>query len=110
MSYEIFEALCRQNGVKPYTVSKATGIDSATFSAWKKGEYTPKTDKRKKIAEFFNVSLEYLDRGEGADGLTARERIVLSLMRRLNHAGQERMIDYARVLVASDLFIEEDEE
>lgn len=60
MSYEIFERLRSEKGVK---VSEATGIPKGTFSHWKKGDYEPKADKRKIVADFFGVSLNYLDTG-----------------------------------------------
>ena len=63
MSYEIFEKLCEVNGVTPYKVCKATGLTTGTISNWKAGRYIPKADKRKLIADFFGVSLEYLDTG-----------------------------------------------
>ena len=62
--YEIFVKLCERNGVKPAQVSKETGIAQPTFTAWKKGEYTPKRDKLQLIAEYFGVSLEYLTTGK----------------------------------------------
>lgn len=68
--YEIFEKLCKANGVSAYKVGQELNISSATFTSWKKGEYTPKQDKLKKIADYFNVSLEYLMYGQES-GFTA---------------------------------------
>lgn len=62
--YSVFEKLCKENGVKPTAVGRATGIASATLTSWKKGEYTPKADKLQKIADYFGVSLAYLLTGE----------------------------------------------
>lgn len=62
--YEIFEQLCEKSGVTPYRVCKETGITTATISNWKAGRYTPKQDKLQKIADYFNVSVEYLMTGE----------------------------------------------
>lgn len=62
--YEIFERLCQSRGVTPYRVSKETGISQPTFSEWKKGTYTPKTEKMQKIADYFSVPLEYLTTGK----------------------------------------------
>lgn len=58
--YEIFDKLRKERGVSVYRISKETGVSQATFSAWKAGEYTPKTDKMQKIAQYFNVSVDYL--------------------------------------------------
>ena len=63
MSYETFERLCKQKGVKPFHVSKETGVSTATLSEWKKGTYTPKAEKLQRIADYFGVSLEYLRTG-----------------------------------------------
>lgn len=64
MYYENFEKLCNLNGVRPGTVSKATGISTATLTSWKQGKYTPKMDKLQIIADYFHVSVEYLTSGE----------------------------------------------
>lgn len=51
--YEIFAELLDQSGKKTIDVARATGIPSSTFTDWKKGRSTPKQDKLKKIADFF---------------------------------------------------------
>lgn len=68
MYYENFEKLCNFNGVKPSTVSKATGISTATLTSWKQGKYTPKQDKLQLIADYFNVSVDYLMTGKEKEG------------------------------------------
>ncbi len=62
--YEIFVELLQNKGVTAYQVCKATGIAGATVSDWKKGKSTPKQDKLKKIADYFEVSLDYLTTGK----------------------------------------------
>lgn len=62
--YEIFEKLCAEKGVTPYRVCKETGLTTSTISNWKAGRYSPKQDKLQKIADFFNVSIEYLMTGD----------------------------------------------
>lgn len=63
MYYENFDYLCKANETKPIQVSRETGISTATLTNWKKGNYTPKQDKLQKIADFFNVSVDYLMTG-----------------------------------------------
>lgn len=58
--YEKFESLLKEKDVTAYQVAKATGIATSTLSEWKAGNYTPKVDKIKKIAEYFGVSIEEL--------------------------------------------------
>lgn len=64
MYYENFKKLCESKGVKPADVSKATGIATATLSSWKNGNYVPKQDKLQLVADYFNVSIDYLLTGK----------------------------------------------
>ena len=57
--YEKLAKLLKKNNVTAYQVAKATGVATATLTEWKKGTYTPKADKLKKIADYFGVSIEY---------------------------------------------------
>lgn len=58
--WEIFKRLCDNKNVKPSNVAVELGIPTSTISGWKLGQYKPKMDKLKKIADYFNVSLAYL--------------------------------------------------
>lgn len=66
--YSIFEELLQKHKVSTYKVSKETGIAQSVFSSWKNGISTPKQDKMQKIADYFNVSLEYLMTGKEKEG------------------------------------------
>ena len=57
--YKKFAELLAKTNKTAYQVSKDTGISTATLSSWKKGEYTPKLDKLKLLADYFGVSIEY---------------------------------------------------
>ena len=58
MDYSVFEQLLQTHGVTVYQVSKATGIAASTFTDWKNGRSTPKTDKMARIADYFSISLD----------------------------------------------------
>ena len=62
--YSVFKNLLDKSGKTTYEVSKATGISQSVFSAWKANRSTPKQDKLAKIADYFNVTIEYLMKGE----------------------------------------------
>lgn len=62
--YEIFERLLKEKGLKAADVVRGTGIKSPVFSEWKKGKSNPNTEKMLKIANFLNVTVEYLMTGE----------------------------------------------
>lgn len=66
--YEIFEQLLQKFGVSTYQVSKATGIGQSTFSSWKTRRNLISGEKAKKIADYFNVSIEYLMTGKEKEG------------------------------------------
>ena len=66
--YEIFSKLLQSYGVTPYKVSKETGISQSTLSDWKTGKITPKSDTMKKLADYFNVSVDYLMTGKEKEG------------------------------------------
>ena len=51
--------LCNSKGLKPNQVGKELGISSASFTKWKNGTM-PNVEMLIKLAEFFNVSLDYL--------------------------------------------------
>jgi transcriptional regulator with XRE-family HTH domain len=57
--YKRFAALLVKNNSTAYKVSKNTGITQTTLSNWKKGKSTPKIDKLMKLADYFDVSIEY---------------------------------------------------
>lgn len=60
MFYDLFCELCSKKGV---SVTKATveiGLSRTIGSAWKKRGLTPKGDTLQKIADYFDVTTDYL--------------------------------------------------
>lgn len=62
--YSNFEKLLKERGETAYKVAKETGISQPTLSDWKNGKSVPKADKLQKIADHFNVTLDYLMTGK----------------------------------------------
>ena len=60
MFWERFYNLCIQKGTKPNPVAKELGISSGILSRWKNEGSTPNGDSLTKIANYFNVSTDYL--------------------------------------------------
>lgn len=94
--YDIFVQLLQKHDVTAYRVSKETGIGQSTFSDWKNGKSTPKQDKLKLIADYFNVSLNYLMGLEEKEiyeneleAKNATEKEILLLCRKVNDAPEE---------------------
>lgn len=100
MYYENFEKLCKMKGVKPGTVSRETGISTATLSNWKKGNYTPKQDKLSIIADYFNVSVDYLMTGkepEISDDMVLEEIELLDMYRKLKDDEKKSVINLMKL-------------
>lgn len=58
--YEIFEQLLQRYGLTTYKVSKETGIPQSTFSSWKTKKNIISYEKAKILADYFNVTVDYL--------------------------------------------------
>ena len=75
MSYQNFEHLLKSRDTTVYRVAKSTGIPASTFTDWKNGRSVPKAEKLKKIAAFFEVSMEYLlDGADPAPVILSKEK------------------------------------
>ncbi len=59
MFYDIFVELCREKGVSPSAVSEFIGVTRKSATGWKSGAL-PRNSTLQKLAEYFNVSVDYL--------------------------------------------------
>ena len=57
--YENFIRLCKQKGVSPSVAVKSIGLGTPNATYWKKGS-TPKMETVKKLAEYFEVTIDDL--------------------------------------------------
>lgn len=57
--YEKFQKLLDDTGKTSYQVAKDTGVSTATLTNWKKGNYKPKVDKLKTLANYFGVTVDF---------------------------------------------------
>ena len=88
--YEIYQRLLDEKGLKNADVARATGISNMTLSDWKRGKSVPKSDKMRKIAEYLNVSVDYLMTGNEMEFTAEMAEIDLELSQM-----KERMKLYA---------------
>lgn len=63
MFYERFLTLCKAKGMKPTAVADAIGISRMNASRWKNGT-TPSFANIQKLADYFNVPVDYLVNGQ----------------------------------------------
>ena len=54
-----FHELCRRCGSSPNAVAKELGIPSGSVTAWKQGA-TPRSATLHKLAQYFDVTVDYL--------------------------------------------------
>lgn len=66
--YEVFEQLLQKFGVTTADVCKATGIGQSTMSNWKSRRNMISGKNAQLIADYFNVSVDYLMTGEEKEG------------------------------------------
>lgn len=59
MFWNSFIAICNDNNTTPTATVKALGISLGSVTKWKNGAQ-PNSTTLKKIADYFNVSVEYL--------------------------------------------------
>ena len=52
--------LVQKSGKTEYVVKKEIGLPNGAFSDWKAGRANPSAEALRKIADYFNVSVDYL--------------------------------------------------
>ena len=57
--FDQFVALCKNKGVSPNFVAREIGVSSGSVTAWKQG-VIPRSATLTKIADYFEVSTDYL--------------------------------------------------
>ena len=73
--YSIFEALLKERGVTVAEVSRQTGIRQSTLSNWKKRDNQLSGKNAILVADFFDVSVDYLmGRTDDPHGTTPKEQ------------------------------------
>lgn len=88
--YEIFEQLLKERGLSIAEFSRLTGIAKSTLSDWKKGKFQLKDSKRRVIADFFGVTLDYLDgRTDKRDTISQSSRGIASTINKITENGQK---------------------
>ena len=60
MFYDIYCDLCKRKGVTPTRAAIEMGLSKSTPTAWKKQGITPQAAQLQKIANYFEVPIDYL--------------------------------------------------
>ena len=98
--YDKFEKLCKSKGVTPYRVAQETKVSTATLSNWKKGTYTPKTEKLQILADYFDVPLSFFLESEVPNKYNAYEHVkLISLYEKLSEEERKSIINIMEKMV-----------
>ena len=60
MFKDVFVNLLQERNISSYKLTKDTGINNGLISTWRKGVITPSAENLVKLADYFNVSVDYL--------------------------------------------------
>lgn len=61
--YDRIELLLKKHSISAYKLSKGTGISTGLISQWKNRSQNPSAEKLQKVADYFNVTVDYLING-----------------------------------------------
>jgi transcriptional regulator with XRE-family HTH domain len=119
MFYDIFKELCHNHGETPNAVCLKLGFSAAAAPYWKKSGKAPKRDGLEKIADYFDVSVEYLLGRDpnfsfsfhtaDIDDISLSDRIdsVMDnvdwnvIISKLNYKNKAKLVDYVDLLLTS---------
>lgn len=93
----VFRYLRNRQGLSQSQIAKKLGVTPALVGLWEQGRRSPSREVEETIADFFNVSLNFL-RGKPDDELSDDEVKLLESYRKLTPSQRElvyRMIAYS---------------
>ena len=107
-----FTWLCLQNGVSASYVCEKIGVSRSAYSRWRKGDRYPSNATMRKIADYFNVSvdsltddaleLEHIEKGHEDIHINKQEKELIDIYRSLSLKGQMHLIRTAMELKDDD--------
>ena len=87
MFWDIYTALCAKQGVSPNAVAKSLSIASGTVTNWKNGA-VPQNATLRKIADYFGVSVSYLQGLSDEPSVSLSDQVIANLS-----ANVQRVVD-----------------
>lgn len=102
--------LMDERNLKPAQMTRELGISGSSFTDWKKGKGSPSLEIVVKFADYFNVSLDYIVRGEDfkhsssnnfLEFSNTREHQCLKKFRKLTPDLQDKLLIYADGMIAA---------
>lgn len=75
MFYDIYVRLCKEKGVSPSRAAEENGINKSNVSNWKNNGYTPRGEALEQLADYFEVSVDYLLGKSDSKALTTQKTL-----------------------------------
>lgn len=95
-SIKIFEKInfiCKSQKITIKDLEKNLNIANGTIGKWGKGKSTPKTSTLSKIANYLNVTLDYLI----TENIDKKETEIISFYRKADGRGKEMIYNTAKL-------------
>lgn len=77
-------------------VGKLLNITPATYNGYEKEKYEPTIKTLCTLADFYNVSLDYLIGREFAEAKDSNDQEILEVFRKLDISGKAKVLGYAK--------------
>ncbi len=104
MFYDIYCDLCQKKGLTPSGAAAKIGFNRASITMWKNTGKAPKQDLLLRIAEYFDVSVDYLlekmpaEAGRHKVDLSDVEYAFYGQFKELSDDDKETLMDMVRVM------------
>ena len=108
----LLRKLRRKKNITMKQLGEMVGVSESAISQYENGKRQPDQPTLIKIADYFNVSTDYLlgrNEKNPAPSLTASELQLINNFRSLNGEGQEKLLDHSIDLVSSGRYIKSNE-
>lgn len=98
MFWQRFYDLCIQKGIKPNPLAQKIGISSGVISKWKNENTLPNGENLVKIADYLDVSVDYLLGRTDDPHFGQQKNELIALINQLTPAEQDKVITFYRLL------------
>ncbi len=92
-------ALMNKNSISAHKLEVSAGLSISSVQSWKNGKAKPSVEAIKKIAEYFNVSTDYLLLGVKTT-LTEEEKKLVSLIAELTDEETKELSNFVDYLIS----------
>ena len=93
------KALRKENGWTQDDFARRVGVSRSCIGNWEQGLREPEYESLEKIADMFNVDIEYLNGKKPGSDLTVDERYIVEVMR-TDKSINDRLLSYAKFLLS----------